>query len=168
MMYHIARYAFKWDPRRTSNKRFRIDRPNEVAHMRSGRVYEEESALNRDGWPILSYPRVAGLMGGHRDFLGISGILSSLTADSSPVRVQVARGQYCDTSRDLSKWLNNWTPVQSLNNDENPLIPKFGTKDWDQPERVFGWIFGAKRRESMTSPLCPKPRAGDFTVSYCF
>ena len=30
-------------------------------------------------------------------------------------RLEVARGQYNDTSRDLSQWLNNWTPVQRLN-----------------------------------------------------
>ena len=31
------------------------------------------------------------------------------------VRLKVAHGQYEDTSRDLSQWLNNWTPVQRLN-----------------------------------------------------
>ena len=30
-------------------------------------------------------------------------------------RLKVARGEYENASRDLSQWLNNWTPVQSLN-----------------------------------------------------
>jgi hypothetical protein len=30
-------------------------------------------------------------------------------------RLKAARGEYEDPSRDLSQWLNNWTPVQRLN-----------------------------------------------------
>ncbi len=30
-------------------------------------------------------------------------------------RLKVARGEFRDSSRDLSQWLNNWTPVRSLN-----------------------------------------------------
>ena len=30
-------------------------------------------------------------------------------------RLKVARGEYENGPRDLSQWLNNWTPVQSLN-----------------------------------------------------
>lgn len=30
-------------------------------------------------------------------------------------RLKVAHGEYTDASRDLSQWLNNWAPVQRLN-----------------------------------------------------
>jgi hypothetical protein len=31
--------------------------------------------------------------------------------------IQVAHGQYQNASRDLSHWLNNWTPVRRLNDE---------------------------------------------------
>ncbi|MGH9713181.1 MAG: hypothetical protein ACRD5M_07775 [Candidatus Acidiferrales bacterium] len=30
-------------------------------------------------------------------------------------QLQVAKGEYVDTHRDLTKWLNKWTPIEELN-----------------------------------------------------